>query len=287
MKQFFFIVFGGLALIVAVFLITKVGFAVKSIKSYSAIEEEDKINTTVDLWSSTTPKTVTARSFIVINADTGSTTLSREEDTLVPIASLTKLVTAAIAGTSFSEDARISVPSRILKTYGNSAGFKAGEVFTAQDLLYPLLMISSNDAAEVLASAYGRKDFLKVMNEFAQSIGAYRTYFDDPAGLSPNSVSTARDVAIILDWIYKNQPDLLDITLLKTMTIRSHTWVNPTHFLSWSYYLGGKNGYTPEADRTGASIFRFSSTTPTYIVVVLGSQARDSDVVSLVQQIKK
>ena len=181
----------------------------------------------------------------------------------------------------------MTITKKVLATYGNTADFQEGETFTVHDLLYPLLLVSSNDAAEALAQTYGRQAFIKTMNDFTQSIGAYRTYFADPAGLSPQSVSTAHDVAIILDWIYKNQPGLLDITLEKSKTIRSHTWVNPTHFLSWSYYLGGKNGYLPEADKTGALLFRFSSTTPVYAVVVLGSQSRDSDVVSLVRSFMK
>lgn len=296
MKQFFYILFGGLAIIVISLFVIKVNVAIKSTKYYSATEEEDKVNTTYALWSTATT-TVTAKDYVVMDTSDGSILVGHNQDTLVPIASLTKLITAAVVKEDMSGDQRITISKKILSTYGNSAGFKDGETFTADDLLYPLLMVSSNDAAEALAGAYngtsnngtsttGRQGFIKAMNDFCQSIGAYRTYFADPAGLSPSSVSTAHDIALILNWIRLNQPSLLEVTLQQTMTMRSHTWVNPTHFLSWSYYLGGKNGYTPEADRTGASLFQFSSTTPVYAIVVLGSASRDSDVVSLVKQIQ-
>ena len=289
MKQFFYIVFGGLALVIVGLFCVRVGVAVKSLKPVQVakpVEEEDKVNTTYYLWSEATT-TIGAKAYMVMNVDDGSTLVSKAGDTLMPVASLTKLVTAIIAKQYLDGETRITISQKTLDTYGNSAGFVNGEVFTADDLLYPLLMVSSNDAAEALAAAYGRKEFIKAMNDFTQSIGAYHTYFADPAGLSAGSVSTAHDLAIILKWIYTNQPGLLDITTEKIKIMRSHTWVNPTHFLSWSYYLGGKNGYTPEANRTGASIFKFGSTTPAYAVVVLGSQSRDSDVVSLVQQIRK
>ena len=316
MKQFFYILFGGLALIVVALFAIKVGGALRTgkssgvsasapasaiqpVKSYSSVEEESVDNMFFGSATTTTAKAkITARGYIVMNiggpvasSDDSRIIDSREQDTLMPIASLTKLVTAIVARQKLDGEGRVIITKKVLDTYGNTAGFKVGEIFTADDLLYPLLMVSSNDAAEAIATTYGRSAFLRAMNDFAQSIGAYRTYFADPAGLSSQSVSTAHDMAIILGWMYHNMPDVLDITLQETKTLRTHTWVNPTHLLSWSYYLGGKNGYLPEANRTGASLFRFgpvtssaSSSTPIYAVVVLGSQSRDSDVVSLVQR---
>ena len=91
---------------------------------------------------------------------------------------------------------------------------------------------------------------------------------------------------IILDWVHKNSPDLISITDLKSKTVRNHTWGNPTHFLYWSYYRGGKNGYTDEADRTAASLFELGRTHNLYAVVVLGSDDRDGDVARLLKKIK-
>ena len=124
------------------------------------------------------------------------------------------------------------------------------------------------------------------MNDFTQSIGAYRTYFADPSGLSAQNVSSANDLSIILKWINENQPEILKITKLKSKTVRAHTWVNPTHFLNWSNYAGGKNGYTPEADRTGAALFSMDHGSELYAAIVLGSESRDSDVIKLLEKIK-
>ena len=291
MKNFFYIVFGGLVIILVVFLFIKV-LSLRGYKQSYNTKEEDVVNTTKDLWLATSTSAgptsvIGASAYIAMDIENGSVITAKNPEVAKPIASLAKLVTAIVADKYIQPDTKINISNQILSTYGNTAGFKAGETFLANDLLYPLLMVSSNDAAEALALSYGRSSFIKKMNDFVSSIGAYRTYFADPSGLSSGSVSTAKDIAIILGWMYKNKPNLLNITLQQTKTTRTHTWVNPTHFLSWSYYIGGKNGYLPDANRTGASLFKFSSTTPVYAVVVLGSQSRDSDVISIISKLKE
>ncbi|MEA2715254.1 MAG: hypothetical protein QOG91_282, partial [Candidatus Parcubacteria bacterium] len=95
----------------------------------------------------------------------------------------------------------------------------------------------------------------------------------------------ASDLVIILDWLRKNDPSILAVTELKSKTVRNHTWVNPTHFLSLSNYAGGKNGYTPEANRTAASLFTMGKNKDLVAVVVLGSGSRDSDELRLLSRI--
>lgn len=304
MKQFFYILFGGLLVVWGALGIAYSGaqawqFAKATIPQpldgtsisglvryirYSALEEEDALDTTNV--NSNIQRKISAVAYIVRNLNRDETAYGLNSDRLLPIASLTKLVTAEVTKRMMTSNERITISREIMSTYGNTADFKEGEIFRADELLYPLLMVSSNDAAEALAQDYGRKKFIRAMNDFTQSIGAYRTYFDDPSGLSEKNVSTASDLAIILDWIHKNDPKLLEITAMKTDTIRGHTWINPTHFLSLSNYLGGKNGYTPEANRTASSLFTLGKNNDLYAVVVLGSDARDSDVRNLLDKVQ-
>jgi D-alanyl-D-alanine carboxypeptidase len=253
---------------------------------YTASEEEDLISTASLSLPSITDANVTADAYLVTSLNKNDTPAMHNSDKIVPIASLSKLVTAIVARREIDPSARITITRNIMSTYGNTALFKVGETFTASDLYYPLLMVSSNDAAEAYAQFYGRAKFIQAMNDFTQSIGAYRTYFADPSGLSPLNVSSANDLVLILKWIEKNDPGIMDITKLKSKTVRAHTWVNPTHFLNWSNYAGGKNGYTPEADRTGAALFAMDHGTNLYAVIILGSESRDADVVKLLAKIK-
>lgn len=254
---------------------------------YTASEEEDLINAASQALPSSADNRIGANAYILKNLTRGDVTIQHNQDQLLPMASLTKLATAVVARKLIDPAERVTITREIMATYGNTALFRVGETFTASDLFYPLLMVSSNDAAEAFAQDYGRAKFIKAMNDWAQSIGAYRTYYADPSGLSPLNMSTANDLALMLEWIRKNDPTLIQITTLKAKTIRSHTWVNPTHFLSWSYYLGGKNGYTTEANRTGASLFALGKNKNVYAVIVLGSSNRDADVVKILEKVRE
>jgi D-alanyl-D-alanine carboxypeptidase len=254
---------------------------------YTASEEEDLINAATEALPAGSDPRIGAKAYLLKNLTVGDVTIEHNADKLLPVASLTKLATAVVARKLIDPDDRITIGKKVMAAYGNTANFVPGETMTARDLLYPLLMVSSNDAAEAFALAHGRADFIRAMNDWAQSIGAYRTYFVDPSGLSPDNVSTANDMALILDWIKKNDAFIIETTALKTKTVRVHTWVNPTHFLSWSYYIGGKNGYIPEANRTAASLFTFGKNKNIYAAVLLGSSNRDADMVKVLAKVRE
>ena len=217
----------------------------------------------------------------------------------VPIASLTKLATAVVALQHENPRTQLSISKELLSTYGNTAGFRLDEKIRVGELLYPLLIVSSNDAGEALASAYpatttdmgihlsGRDAFIQEMNRWAASIGASHTHFVDPTGLSPENVSSPADVALMLAWINAHEPSIIAMTHIKVKNLRLHTWVNPTQFLNISSYVGGKNGYLPEAGLTGASIFNIkkAGAVMQYVVVVLDSSKRDRDVIQLLRKI--
>jgi D-alanyl-D-alanine carboxypeptidase len=223
---------------------------------------------------------VTAYSYLVADILTGHIIIEQNKDTVLPIASITKLVTAVTAKNSIDGESIVNIGPKILGVEGNSGGLKLGEKISIENLFYPLLLVSSNDAAEAFALYYGKSKFIDEMNRNVRNIGTERTYFEDPSGLSANNISTAKDLLKIMQWIYGSYKEVLDITRLKTKTIKGHTWVNPTHFLNMSSYVGGKNGYTEEADRTTATIFSMSyeNESPRPIaIIILRSQNRDKD----------
>jgi D-alanyl-D-alanine endopeptidase (penicillin-binding protein 7) len=232
---------------------------------------------------------VSALGYMVMNMDDDFLILQKNPETLMPIASVTKLVTAVMIRKLFDQEKYITITNEILRTYGNEGRLRQGEKFRVSELLYPLLLVSSNDSAEALAQSYpqGRQKFIKEMNNWVNSIGAYRTYFKDPSGLSASNVSTAKDLGIITKWILENDPEIFEITLNKLKTIRTHTWINPTHFLNLSTYAGGKNGYTPEANRTNISLFKLGRQKKIFAVVLLGSSLRDNDTLDLLEEAVK
>ncbi len=257
----------------------------KRIVRYTASEEEGLMVAATLSLPRSGDNEISAKGYILKNLINDKVLVEYDSDRLLPVASLTKLVTAVIAKKVVKDNAKIKITKEITSVYGNTAQFKIGQTFQAEDLYYPLLMVSSNDAAEALARNYGRKQFILAMNEFVQSIGAYRTTFVDPSGLSADNRSTAEDIVTIYSWIMKNEPELIEITTLKSKTVRIHTWTNPAHFLSWSNYAGGKNGYTEEAKQTGVAVFYMGKNRVPYITVLLGSKSRDNDIVKLLGKV--
>lgn len=234
---------------------------------------------------------ISALAYSVQSLDKENVLVERNSEQLLPIASITKLITAVVAQKFFDDDDVIEITSSVLATEGTTGKFRLGEKYKVREILYPLLIVSSNDAAEALAQAYdkkhGRGKFVKAMNDWVSEIGAYRTYFRDASGLSPQNVSSAHDLSLIAKWIKDTMPEIFDITLTKAKTIRSHTWINPTHFLSLSSYTGGKNGYTTEARLTNISLFALGNPQRLYSVVLLGSQSRDRDTISVLNEAVK
>ena len=101
---------------------------------------------------------------------------------------------------------------------GSSAGLRKGDVWSLQDLLYGMLLVSGNDAALAIADYTGRKmlavekkrgsgikRFVQDMRPTAMALGAKHSQFADPYGLSPSNVSTARDVGAIGSTVFRDQ----------------------------------------------------------------------------------
>ena len=259
---------------------------IKRTVTYTASEEEGLMTAAMLSLPRTSDAEISSSGYVIKNLINDKVVAEYQSDRLMPIASLTKLVTAVVSKKLINDSTKIKITNEIVSTFGNTAQLKVGETLQAKDLYYPLLMVSSNDAAEALARSHGRQKFIQAMNIFVQSIGAYRTTFKDPSGLSPDNLSTANDMVTIFSWIQKNEPEIIEITKLKTKTIRAHTWTNPTRFLSWSNYLGGKNGYTEEAKQTGVAVFYMGQEKIPHIITILGSRSRDTDILKLLTKIK-
>ncbi len=193
---------------------------------------------------------ITAKSYIVADLESGDVLASYAERVPLPIASLSKMMTALVSLETINQYQETKVSRTAYGTYGAQGNLSTGEKIKISDLLYPLLLESSNDAAEVLAEFAGRKSFIKNMNDKAASIGLAQTEFEDPSGLSKNNISTAEDLFKLVRYIYKYKSYVFEITRLKDYSNDDHTWYSNSKFRNDENYLGGKNGYTDEAHHT-------------------------------------
>ncbi len=242
---------------------------------------------------------ITSEAFVVGNLDTGEVYLKFNSDRLYPIASLSKLFTAIIAKHNMDKDSKITITSGMLEAFGNAGHLTEGEILTVDELLYPLLLESSNDAAEALAETYGYQNFISLMNGFAKEIGLQNTSFRDSSGLSSMNISNADDLLILANYIYKNETDILAKTRLSEMTLATTTERNFHHFVSinpftpYEPFIGGKTGRTKEAKESMVSLFNYqmknSTTTIPIAVIILRSEfgEREMDTERILEKLDK
>ncbi|HEY1037311.1 MAG TPA: serine hydrolase [Candidatus Paceibacterota bacterium] len=243
-----------------------------------------------------TNQTVMARlsgqAYLAADLETGEIILERNEGLVAPIASVSKLMTGLIAHQQMDMQ-KIAIVSRdSYNTYGAQGKLNIGEKIRLYDLMYPLLMESSNDAAEVIADAFpqGHAAFLNEMNKKARELGMTDTYFEDPSGLNPKNVSSIRDLMILGRHIYQKAPTLYDMTRVRQYSILKHTWVNANRFLNYDSFMGGKNGFIDEAKKTTVSLFDVTMAKGgkrPVVIVILKSDDREGDAVKIMDFLKK
>jgi len=136
---------------------------------------------------------------LVVDANTSEELLVKNADRVVPIASITKLMTAMVvldAELPLGEILKISNDDRDL-VMGTISRLRIGWALSREDMLHLALMSSENRAAAALSRYYpgGRPAFIKAMNAKAAELGMTKTHFVNPNGLTNENVSTAYDLA--------------------------------------------------------------------------------------------
>ena len=149
--------------------------------------------------SATKPKlTVKSKIALVVDAKTDDVLLAKDITRVVPIASITKLMTAIVVlDANLPMDERLKISAEDRDTLmGTTSRLHVGWTLSREDMLHLALMSSENRAAAALSRYYpgGRVAFIRAMNDKAKALGMTRTHFINPNGLTPENVSTATDL---------------------------------------------------------------------------------------------
>jgi D-alanyl-D-alanine carboxypeptidase len=167
----------------------------------------------------------------------------------------------------------------MLESYGYTQGLEAGERFNVAELFYPLLIESSNDAAEVLGSILGKEQTIKLMNEKAKSILMPDTEFVDPHGFAPENISTSQDLFYLARYILINRPPIWKITRGEEGSsfaeVSFKNLNNKNLFFDSSNFIGGKTGFIATSGYNGIFLFSFNTKEGTkrdVAIVLLGSK---------------
>ena len=257
--------------------------------SFLTLSDNSQV-TTLDLWqpadilAATTNSLpiLTAKSALSYDMTSDTILLEKNASSQVPMASLTKIMTAIVALEHPLQSNKYVVEGKDL-VGEDSMGLDRGEVLSLDELLYGLILHSGNDAAEVLADNFpgGRENFVTAMNLKAASLGLTHTHFTNPTGLEGDGhqYTTARDLVVITAYALHQFPlfakvaATVDVTLPQTATHKEYDLENETNLLtSYPGVKGIKTGYTPEAGLCLVTYLDYGG--HKILAVILGSEDR-------------
>jgi serine-type D-Ala-D-Ala endopeptidase (penicillin-binding protein 7) len=221
-----------------------------------------------------------SQSVLVIEDDTGKVLLEKNPNTVVPIASLTKLMTAMVVLDAKPDmDAPIEIDKVDVDMLKHSTSrVPVGATISRRDILQLALMSSDNRAAASLARTYngGPEAFKAAVKAKIAALGMTQTVIEEPTGLSPNNKSTASDL-VKMAVAASAYPDITRITTdpkdMIKINGRSVEYHNTNRFVGakgWDIGLS-KTGYTEEAGR--CLIMRIKSAGKNATLVLLNARA--------------
>jgi len=238
---------------------------------------------------------LSAKSAIVYDTRSSRSLYSKNSEERLPIASLTKLLSAVVVLENLNLDDIVVVSKEALKVDGEKQTLYLDERIRARDLLKMMLIESSNDAAYALkyyASIIG-VDLGALMNRKAIELGMHSSIFHDPAGLNDDALSTSEDLLKLVSYSLKFD-DLWLILGEKSTTVysvdgRIEHQVNSTNQLLGVIpdVVGGKTGYTDIALGNMILAVGIPGKNDKLISIVLGSNERFTDTEKLINWTKR
>lgn len=209
-----------------------------------------------------------------------------------PIASLTKLMTAIVITENYGLNKKVPISRTALEVEGIAGDLKSGEIYSSEDLLKIMLLVSSNRAATAFEEFVGGKEvFSAMLNKKAADMDMKNTVFYDGSGLSDQNESTTSDLLKLAKYLIEKHPEIIGWTRLQTIKVQpingtiSRNVDNINTFVSDSAFLGGKTGTSPAARENLLAFFTLNNDRVIYII--LGTHDRVSQTDKLLKWIKQ
>ena len=239
---------------------------------------------------------ISSKSYLVVDLDSGFVFAEKDIEKQLPIASLTKLMTAIIVAENVDLGETVLITEQILEAYGSTDFLEKDKSFRAGELFYPVLIESSNDAAEAMAGFLGREKTIRLMNDKARDILMENTKFVGPSGYDPANISTAKDLFYLAKYIFINHFPFLQITkgqriaAFGEVSFDIKTLWNKNVFAPDSTFIGGKTGFIKSSKYTAIFIFRLTrldNVERNIVIILLGSQNETRDTQRIYQWLQK
>jgi D-alanyl-D-alanine carboxypeptidase (penicillin-binding protein 5/6) len=216
--------------------------------------------------------------------DSDRVIFEKEGQKQLPIASLTKLMTAVVVLDNYDLSKNITVDSVADSQDSMKQDVKLGDTFPVENFLEIMLVESSNKSAYALSELMGEQEFVNLMNKKAKEIGLENTFFVDPTGLSYEDVSTAEDLAKLAEYILKNYPKIGDISKSKEFYVPGFGQVQNTDQLLGEIpdAVCSKTGFTDQAKGCLLLVVNNTPNNDYLINVVLGADDRFAETKKLI-----
>jgi serine-type D-Ala-D-Ala endopeptidase (penicillin-binding protein 7) len=210
------------------------------------------------LRSSQDPLDLNSSVALVVDQDTNEVLFSKNDSAVLPIASLTKLMTGlVIADANLPMDESITITQDDVDVFkGSRSRLAVGSTLTRGELMHLSLMSSENRAAHALGRTFpgGMEHFVSLMNSKARELGMHDTRYVEPTGLLSQNQSSARDLATLVSVAYE-RPILRELSTspghqlaLGQRTLQFNNSNRLVHSPEWEIGLQ-KTGYISEAGR--------------------------------------
>ncbi|MDO8510442.1 MAG: serine hydrolase [bacterium] len=237
--------------------------------TYKIDQDETLRNNTAPLTSVSDPFqqiSLEAKAAVVWDVNQSKALFTKNAETVLPLASLTKVMTALVARESTSPTTIVVVDKNALAEESDN-GLFSNERWKLGDLLNLTLIASSNDGAHAIANAIGgvsgevsenqpRKKFVDIMNRRGRELGLEKTFFINETGLDSSSdvagaYGSAKDFTRLFEYVLRTHGDLLEVTRrdsfsVKSLSNLSHKVENTNKNLAAiPLVIASKTGYTP------------------------------------------
>lgn len=267
----------------------------KELEKINSLHQNKEINTQNKI-----NQNIIAKSYIVYDVKNDKIIFSKNENTVLPLASLTKIVTAATAVNIKSRDTLITIDSNKMREDEKlDFGLKEGQVWKMADLLKYGLTISSNSSMDIIAGTLfvRNSDFVSKMNDYTKSLGFKSFSFNSASGLDYGNIiggsGTALEYAKFFAKAYEAIPDIMSYTINSRVNVESedeniYAVPNTNQGASESVgLLASKTGFTDAAGGNLAIMVDLDINRP-IVIVVLGStpEGRFQDVDKLYEATK-
>lgn len=226
---------------------------------------------------------IVAKSYVVYDIRNDKILYEKNANQVLPLASLTKVITAATAINLKNRDTEIIIKSSLMREDEKlDLGMFEGQVWKLEDLLKYGLTISSNSSMDIIASTItgSNQEFVSKMNDYVKSLGFKNFYFNSASGLDYGEIiggkGTAIEFAKFFAKSYEFIPDILSYTINSKINILSdhqNLYQIPNTFREADKSVGllaSKTGFTDAAGGNLAIIFNYDINRP-LVIVVLGS----------------